>query len=445
VCLLVGALGTAPAVAADEGFLRIAHLSPDTPAVDVALAPLGAGTGTTDPGPDVARDLGYAEIGEFLAVPPGSYAASVRRAGAPATTPPVLSLRIDVAPGTASTVAVTGPFADLAVTVLPDDLSAPPAGSARVRVLGAGSGTDGIDVALDGGPVLATDLTPVGTTDGVVVPGGPAAVVLSGGTGAPTRLPVDLPAGYVVTLLVLDGPGGLTARTVVDAAGPARVPVGAVEAGGSAGSPVLAALAAGAVLAAVGRRRGRVLVTVAALATAFGALPQAPASAAGPAARQSVESAPAAPRPAVIPTRLTLPAVGVDTVLAGIDLDAAGVLVPPADAAVAGWHAGSAVPGEAGPAVVAGHVDWAGEPGVLGRLDEVAPGDAVLVGRSDGTTLQFTVTRVARYAKAAFPTAEVYGTTPDRQLRLITCGGGFDPVSGSYLDNVVVYASLNAG
>jgi hypothetical protein len=357
----------------------------------------------------------------------------------------VLSLRIDVAAGTASTVTVTGPFADLAVTVLPDDLSAPPAGSARVRVLGTGAGTDGVDVALDGGPVLATDLSAAGATGGVVVPGGPTDVVLSDRAGAPTRLPVDLPAGSVVTLLVLDGPGGLTARTVVDAAGPARVPAGAVEAGGSAGSPVLAALAAGAVLAAAGRRRGRVLVTAAALATALGALPQVPTSAAAPAARASVQSAPAAPRPPVTPTRLALPAVGVDTVLAGIDLDAAGALVPPADAAVAGWHTGGVVPGEPGPAVVAGHVDWAGEPGALGRLDELATGDAVLVGRSDGTMLEFTVTRVARYAKAAFPTAEVYGTTPDAQLRLITCGGGFDPVSGSYLDNVVVYASLNAG
>lgn len=409
--------------------------------MDVALAPLGTGTGTTEPGPDVARDLGHADVGPFLAVPAGSYAASVRRAGAPPTTPPVLSLRIDVAAGTASTVAVTGPFADLALQVLPEDLSAPPAGSARVGVLGA----DGVAVAVDGGPVLATGSSAPGHADGVVVPGGPAEVVLTASSGASTRTPVDLAAGSVVTLVVLDGPGGPTVRTVVDAAGPARVPVGAVEAGGSAGAPVLAALAAGAVLAAVSRRRGRVLVTVAALATALGTLPQVPASAAAPAVRSTGESAPAAPRPPVTPTRLALPSVGVDTVLAGIDLEAAGALVPPADAAVAGWHAGGVVPGEPGPAVVAGHVDWAGAPGALGRLDELAPGDAVLVGRSDGTTLEFTVTRVARYAKAAFPTAEVYGTTPDPQLRLITCGGGFDPVTGSYLENVVVYAALTAG
>ena len=40
--------------------------------------------------------------------------------------------------------------------------------------------------------------------------------------------------------------------------------------------------------------------------------------------------------------------------------------------------------------------------------------------------MRFTVTRVARYPKDAFPTAEVYGPTADAELRLITCGGAFD-------------------
>ena len=74
------------------------------------------------------------------------------------------------------------------------------------------------------------------------------------------------------------------------------------------------------------------------------------------------------------------------------------------------------------------------------RLRDVAVGDAVTVTRVDGTTVRFTVTRVARYAKGAFPAAEVYGPTPDAELRLITCGGAFDRAARSYLDNVVVYA-----
>jgi hypothetical protein len=62
--------------------------------------------------------------------------------------------------------------------------------------------------------------------------------------------------------------------------------------------------------------------------------------------------------------------------------------------------------------------------------------------RADGTTPRFTVTRVLRTPKSAFPTAAVYGPTPDAQLRLITCGGAFDRSAGSYLDNVIVFARL---
>jgi hypothetical protein len=41
-----------------------------------------------------------------------------------------------------------------------------------------------------------------------------------------------------------------------------------------------------------------------------------------------------------------------------------------------------------------------------------------------------------------FPTISVYGPTPTPQLRLITCGGTFDPQTGHYLSNIVVYATL---
>ena len=42
--------------------------------------------------------------------------------------------------------------------------------------------------------------------------------------------------------------------------------------------------------------------------------------------------------------------------------------------------------------------------------------------------------------KDAFPTRQVYGPTPDAELRLITCGGEFDHSARRYLRNVVVSA-----
>jgi hypothetical protein len=47
---------------------------------------------------------------------------------------------------------------------------------------------------------------------------------------------------------------------------------------------------------------------------------------------------------------------------------------------------------------------------------------------------------VDEFARAAFPTAAVFGPTPGSALRLITCGGAFDWSTHRYLDNVVVFA-----
>jgi hypothetical protein len=140
------------------------------------------------------------------------------------------------------------------------------------------------------------------------------------------------------------------------------------------------------------------------------------------------------------PTRVRVPAAGVDAPLSGVGLDPAGALSVPVDGATAGWYAQGPAPGASGPAVVTGHVDGGGAPAVFARLDEVRAGDLVLVDRADGSTVRFVVTRVGRHPKSAFPTADVYGPTPGPELRLITCGGDF--AAGSYLDNVVVWARV---
>ena len=146
-----------------------------------------------------------------------------------------------------------------------------------------------------------------------------------------------------------------------------------------------------------------------------------------------------------LPVALTIPAIGVQTSLIRLGLTAAGVLAVPSSTAVAGWYAGSPRPGAIGPAVIAGHIDSETRPGVFYRLSELRSGDDVFVKRSDGTTAEFRVTSVQTYLKDQFPTEKVYGPTPDAELRLITCGGAFDPRLGSYLSNTVVYAVQVSG
>ncbi|MGY2080743.1 class F sortase [Modestobacter sp. SYSU DS0657] len=168
--------------------------------------------------------------------------------------------------------------------------------------------------------------------------------------------------------------------------------------------------------------------------------PAEPARAAAPPAPVVVaETAGTITAPA--PVRLRVPAIGVDSPLPAIGVDGDGALVPPTDFTRAGWFAAGPAPGQPGPAVLAGHVDDRTGPAVFFRLEELAVGDEVLVDRADGSSVAFTVTRVAAYPKTDFATAEVYGPTADPQLRLITCGGEFDRDRRSYTDNVVVYAT----
>jgi LPXTG-site transpeptidase (sortase) family protein len=142
----------------------------------------------------------------------------------------------------------------------------------------------------------------------------------------------------------------------------------------------------------------------------------------------------------VRPQRLRIPSIGVDTSLETLGVSRLGRLRPPVNPQRAGWFPGSAVPGELGPAVVAGHRDSKVGPAVFWRLTDLRLGDTVIVTRSDGVTVRFEVAQIRRVPRASFPTEQVYGATPDSMLRLITCGGLYDHVHGRYLDNVLVVA-----
>ncbi|WP_241895845.1 class F sortase [Jatrophihabitans sp. GAS493] len=109
----------------------------------------------------------------------------------------------------------------------------------------------------------------------------------------------------------------------------------------------------------------------------------------------------------------------------------------------AGWYKYSPTPGQVGPAILLGHVDSAKYgPGVFFKLGNLRQREQVSITRADNTVAVFAIERVVEYPKAHFPTYEVYGNLDHAGLRLITCGGRFDPKAKSYEDNIVVYASL---
>ncbi|MFJ9823986.1 class F sortase [Streptomyces sp. NPDC101160] len=172
------------------------------------------------------------------------------------------------------------------------------------------------------------------------------------------------------------------------------------------------------------------------------------AAQAGPsAARTGVRAGPDGPAPlplpAADPTRVRIPAIGVDAPLTPLGLDGTGALRPPpaTSPTVAGWYADGTTPGAPGTAVVAGHVDTPMGPAVFHRLGTVSRGTEIAVDREDGRTALFTVDKVEVHPKDGFPDDQVYGSSGRPELRLITCGGDWSESTG-YEANTVVYATL---
>lgn len=156
-----------------------------------------------------------------------------------------------------------------------------------------------------------------------------------------------------------------------------------------------------------------------------------------------VASGAASARTAATAIRVQIPVIGVDAPLEQLPLDpATGELTPPVEWMSAGWYRDGTVPGDVGPAVIAGHVDSRTGPAVFFRLRELTEGDLILVTLSNGETREFAVYSKRSVPKNAFPTEEVYGPTPAAELRLITCDGRFDSSTGHYVDNLIVDARL---
>lgn len=256
-------LSATPAATAQggEAYLRLAHLSPDTPDVDVYVGSVA------DPARSfVVPGVGYGAVSAYRSLPAGPYVVSMRVAGAAASSPAVIATSVNARPGGAYTIAGVGRTAELGLAVLTDRLDIPAAGRASVRVINGAVNAPTVDVGPEGGPAWASGVrfgtdtaymeVPLGTWKlAVTAPGRPA-----------VTLPTRLDANSAYTVLLVDRGGGLVAELIRDSAGTAVVPVGGVDTGfggavldpGALIGGALAASLAGALLAArVGAGRGR--------------------------------------------------------------------------------------------------------------------------------------------------------------------------------------------
>jgi len=147
------------------------------------------------------------------------------------------------------------------------------------------------------------------------------------------------------------------------------------------------------------------------------------------------------PVPIAAPVTLRIPDHDVVSRIVPVGVDqGTGELSVPADPAQVGWYQFGAAPGAPGAAVLAGHVDWKGQPGAFIHLDDVQPGERIEVDLGDGTSHAFVVAETHLIPKTELP-PDLFARTGPAKLVLITCGGEFDRSVRRYKQNVVVVAT----
>lgn len=262
------AVPTAATPAAAEGkggWVRLAHLSPDTPAVNVAL------TSVSDKDAVLKlSDVGYGAVSDYQKVPAGTYVATMTPPGGDASSQPAISQSVTVADGRAYTVAAVGPRAALKGTVLDDDLQPPARGKAKIRLLQASTLAPTVDVTADGDLTLAEGARFATASGYATVDAGIWAVTVTPTEGDAEPITTDVTArsGTVTTLVVLDRKGGdgIRVLTVADASGVAAAPkkgtgvktgLGGSEVSTAAPSAPLALVGLGVAVLGVVALRGR--------------------------------------------------------------------------------------------------------------------------------------------------------------------------------------------
>jgi hypothetical protein len=229
--LVVGMLGLAvPAASAASasgttgtGWLRLAHLSPNTPAVDCYLYSFDNPNAKI-----VLHHVSYGAVSPYEQVPAGEYTVAMRGAGAAPSSKPVLSASVDVQAGDAYTVAGMGPYAGLRLQVVQDRLTTPK-GKALVRVIQASMRQPKVTVGL-GSELLASQLAFSRISSYVTVSPG-TYTVHAAGSSESTSSKIKITAGAIYSMVVLDSGAKLSVDELIDAQGSKVEPAGGVQTG----------------------------------------------------------------------------------------------------------------------------------------------------------------------------------------------------------------------
>jgi hypothetical protein len=194
--------GTAIAdTASTIGWVRVAHLSPNTMPVDWYVYPSGSANAS-----QVVKDIAYGSASPYESLAPGNYIVAVRAAGTAVTSNAEASVNLVVSAGQAYTVAGLGVASVPSLRVLNDQLDSTQ-GKADVRVIEASQRNPAVSVTTGGQAVASNLQFPDASDYQTVDPGMRALKVTAQGGTASAQLNVNFAAGSTYTVAVVDGSG----------------------------------------------------------------------------------------------------------------------------------------------------------------------------------------------------------------------------------------------
>ncbi len=145
------------------------------------------------------------------------------------------------------------------------------------------------------------------------------------------------------------------------------------------------------------------------------------------------------------PVQIQIPAIGVVALVEEVGLTGDGAMDIPAGWMNVAWFHEGFKPGQAGNAVVAGHLDSrSGGPAVFWNLNQLQPGDEVTVTYDGGDRYTFAVQdmEVLPYDVQGDAVTSIFGPSQTADLNLITCNGDWDRGKATYTQRLVVYTTL---
>lgn len=234
----VALLSGTPASAQGETKVRLAHFSPDAPAVDIYID-----------GKKKLTNVPFQAVSDYTSLTAGRHVFELRASGTAETSTAALTVSQDFAAGKNYTVAAVDQLATIKGQVYTDDISAPEAGKAKIRVVHAAVGAPDVDIAAKGQTPFIQALSFSNASEYIALPAGPyeLEVLVSGAKDVLLSKPVTLQGGGVYSIAAVGGSGqaptlrGFIDLQATDTAGAAAGGAATTPPNGSEAPPTTAA------------------------------------------------------------------------------------------------------------------------------------------------------------------------------------------------------------